>query len=75
MRLQCHSNYIQWYYAVLDSIESKTYEPDPHKIKRKQTENICHGMFSNKAIEMINLSAPFNSTTVESSLSPINAVL
>lgn len=58
--------YTQWYQATLKIIESKNYKPVLPKLK--PPGDIYHVRFSNKTIEMINLSAMFNGTNVKVSL-------
>lgn len=58
--------YTQWYQATLKIIESKNYKPGLPKLK--PPGDIYHVRFSNKTIEMINLSAMFNGTNVKVSL-------
>ena len=68
LKLQCNFKYIQWYQAVLDSTEFKTYKPDPYKVGRRPSENIFYVAFSKKAIEIINLPTIFNGKNLKSNL-------
>ena len=60
--------YIQWYYVILDIVDTKFFKPPKVKPKRTPPKNVCYVSFDNKAdnkaIEMINLSSILNSSSV-----------
>ena len=47
--------YIQWYLAILDTIETKLCKPQFVKPKKKTPKYVCKTLFQNKGVEMINL--------------------
>ena len=60
--------YIQWYYVILDIVDTKFFKPPKVKPKRTPPKNVCHVSFDNKAIEMINLSSILNSSSVTNTI-------
>ena len=55
---QEYFDFLQWYLAIINIIESKlyTYNIQRDKVKKLPPKNICKVYFDNKAIEVINLS-------------------
>ena len=45
----------QWYYVIIDIIESKLYKPPKDKPARGSCKSVCKVYFDNKGIELINL--------------------
>jgi len=65
-----HDNFpfIQWYFALLDHIESKFYKNEPSNKKKDLPKHKITVHFEHKGIEMINLSKIINSELVCSKL-------
>ena len=61
-------NHLQWYLAILEIIECKLYKPPKEKVKHSPSSNICHVIFENKAIELINLARIFHDNDVINAL-------
>ena len=68
LRLPSHFKYLQWYFATIDAIKSKMYQPKIQKTPKKSPENICKIYFCNKAVELINMPRIFNLDSVRSVL-------
>ena len=45
----------QWYFVILDIIECKLYKPIKPLSKRKPPNNLCHIVFCDKGLELLNL--------------------
>ena len=58
--------YLQWYLAVIDTIESKIYKPPPLKPSKQKPSSIIKIQFLNKGIEMINVPRLLHSPSLAS---------
>ena len=61
----------QWYYAIIDLIESKLYKEPTIKLKKSPPENICKVFFHNKGVELINLPSILHDDSLKQTLSSL----
>lgn len=64
--LPFHFKHMQWYIAILNSNKLKLYKPELPKITKKPADTIYNVQFSNKKIQLINLSLIFSNGDVTS---------
>ena len=67
---QEHFDFLQWYLAIIDIIESKlySYNIQNDKVKKSPPKNICKIYFDNKGIEVINLSRILRDKSLQDTL-------
>ena len=63
VRLPSHFKYIWGYIATRGTIKSKLYKSEWLKVTKKPPDDICHFQFSEKGIQLINLSSIFNNNS------------
>lgn len=64
--LPFHFKHMQWYIAILNNNKLKLYKPELPKITKKPADTIYNVQFSNKKIQLINLSLIFSNGDVTS---------